>query len=77
MKTKAEDFDRRFDAGEDVRSDLDLAKRRRPALESRRVNVDFPSWMVDALDREAKRLGVTRQFVITVWLAERLERKGS
>jgi hypothetical protein len=77
MKTKAEDFDRRFDEGEDVSSDLDLAKRRRPALESRRVNVDLPSWMVDALDREAKRLGVTRQSVITMWLAERLERKGS
>jgi hypothetical protein len=77
MKTKAEEFDRRFDAGEDVSSDLDLAKRRRPALESRRVNVDFPSWMVDALDREAKRLGVTRQSVIKMWLAERLERKAS
>lgn len=77
MKTKAEEFDRRFDAGEDVSSDLDLAKGRRPALESRRVNVDFPSWMVDALDREAKRLGVTRQSVIKMWLADRLERKAS
>lgn len=77
MKTKAEDFDRRFDEGEDVTSDLDLAKRRRPGLEQRRVNVDFPSWMVDALDREAKRLGVTRQSVIKMWLAERLERRAS
>jgi hypothetical protein len=45
---------------------------RRPALEQRRVNVDFPSWMVDSLDREARRLGVTRQSIIKVWIAERL-----
>ena len=77
MKRKAEDFDRRFDQGEDVTSDLDLPASRRPGLEQRRVNVDFPSWMVEALDREAKRLGVTRQSVIKMWLAERLERKAS
>ena len=73
MTRKAEDFDRRFDEGEDVTGDLELSERRRPGLESRRVNVDFPGWMVEALDREARRLGVTRQSVIKVWLAERLE----
>jgi len=71
---KAEEFDRRFDAGEDVTGDLDLDGLRRPALEQRRVNVDFPSWMIESLDREARRLGVTRQSIIKVWIAERLER---
>ena len=74
---KASDFDRKFDAGEDVTVDLDLSRARRPALKQRRVNVDFPSWMVDSLDREAKRLGVTRQSVIKVWIAERLAQSTS
>jgi hypothetical protein len=55
-----------------VTGDLDVAAIRRPALEQRRVNVDFPSWMIESLDREA-RLGVTRQSIIKVWIAERLE----
>lgn len=74
---KAEEFDRRFDAGEDVTGELDLAKAKRSGQQARRVNVDFPSWMVESLDHEAKRLGVTRQSVIKVWIAERLERKVS
>jgi hypothetical protein len=61
---KAEEFDRLFDEGEDVTSALDLAAARRPGLEQRRVNVDFPVWMVESLDAEAKRLGVTRQSII-------------
>ena len=72
---KAEEFDRRFDEGEDVTGELDVGALRRPALEQRRVNVDFPSWMVESLDREARRLGVTRQSIIKVWIAERLERR--
>lgn len=72
---KANEFDRKFDEGADVTTDLDLSKVRRPAQEQRRVNVDFPSWMVQSLDREARRLGVTRQSIIKVWIAERLERK--
>ena len=67
-----EEFDERFDAGEDVTSVLDLPGARRPGLEQRRVNVDFPSWMIESLDREARRLGVTRQSVIKIWIAERL-----
>jgi hypothetical protein len=74
---KAEDFDRRFDEGEDVTADLDLSKGRRPAQEQRRVNVDFPAWMIESLDREARRLGITRQSIIKVWISERLERKVS
>ena len=75
QKMRTEEFDKRFDAGEDVTSVLDLQAARRPGLEQRRVNVDFPSWMIEALDREAKRLGVTRQSVIKVWIAERLEHR--
>ena len=74
---KAEDFDSEFDAGGDITGELDLSAARRPNQEPRRVNVDFPSWMVESLDREAKRLGVTRQSVIKVWIAEKLERKVS
>jgi len=74
---KAKEFDRRFDAGEDITGDLDLAGLRRPALEQRRVNVDFPSWMIESLDREARRLGVTRQSIIKVWIAERLGRNNA
>jgi hypothetical protein len=74
---KAEQFDKRFDEGEDVTAALDLEQARRPGAEPRRVNVDFPAWMVESLDREAKRLGVTRQSVIKVWIAERLEGGGS
>lgn len=70
---KADEFDERFDRGEDVTSALDLASARRPGAEQRRVNVDFPAWMIDSLDREAKRLGVTRQSIIKVWIAERLD----
>ena len=71
MTTK--DLDERFDAGEDITADLEQATARRPNFAPRRVNVDFPSWMVESLDREAKRLGVTRQSVIKMWLAERLD----
>ena len=69
---KANEFDRRFDAGEDVSEHLDWAKARRPNLEIKRVNVDFPSWVVAGLDRQAERLGVTRQALIKLWIAERL-----
>ncbi len=73
MKMKTEAFDHAFDEGEDIRSALDTTKARRPGLVARRVNVDFPEWMVQKLDHEAQRLGVTRQSIIKVWLAERLE----
>jgi hypothetical protein len=70
---KASKFDQEFDAGEDVSRYLDMSRARRPGLEQRRVNVDFPVWMIDSLDREAARLGVPRQSLIKVWIAERLE----
>ena len=71
---KAKKFEQQFDDGVDLVASLDLSKAKRVQREQRRVNVDFPTWMIDSLDREASRLGVTRQSVIKVWLAERLER---
>ena len=71
------EFDRRFDDGESIIEVLDLTATRRQRLEQKRVNVDFPIWMVEQLDQEANRLGVTRQSIIKVWQAERLERPKS
>ncbi len=71
---KAKDFDKKFDQGkEDIIEDLDLSTLKRSNQTPRRVNVDFPEWMIASLDKEAARLGVTRQSIIKVWLAERLE----
>ena len=70
---KAKTFERKLDEGKDITDNLDLTKARRPLQEQKRVNVDFPAWMVERLDREAKRVGVTRQSIIKVWLAERME----
>jgi hypothetical protein len=69
---KAKTFDRKFDEAENIIEQLDLSKARRIGTEPKRVNVDFPGWMVDSLDREARRLGVTRQSLIKLWLADRL-----
>jgi hypothetical protein len=73
---KAKKFDSEFDSGKDITEALDLSKARRPLQEQKRVNVDFPIWMIESLDKEAGRLGVTRQSIIKVWLAERLEHSG-
>jgi hypothetical protein len=74
---KAKTFDSKFDAGEKVVDQLDLSKARRVGIDPKRVNVDFPAWMVDSLDREARRMGVTRQSLIKLWLADRLAQAGS
>ena len=74
---KAKKFEQHFDDGVDISASLDLSKARRVLQEQKRVNVDFPTWMIDSLDREASKLGVTRQSVIKVWLAERLEATAS
>jgi len=71
---KAKEFDKKFDEGEDVTEHLDLSKARRPVQEQKRVNVDFPLWMIQQLDKEAKRLGVPRQSIIKLWVAERLKK---
>ncbi len=70
---KAKKFDQQFDEGGDITACLDLSKSKRVLQDQKRVNVDFPTWMIDSLDREASKLGVTRQSVIKIWLAERLE----
>ena len=71
---KAEIFDKKFDDNqEDIISELDLTSVKRPNQKQKRVNVDFPIWIIDSLDKEARRIGVTRQSIIKLWLAERLE----
>ena len=71
---KAKDFDKKFEEGqEDIVDDLDMSSARRVNQEQKRINVDFPAWVVESLDREAARIGVTRQSIIKVWLVERLQ----
>ncbi|NTW11300.1 MAG: CopG family transcriptional regulator [Chlorobiaceae bacterium] len=72
---KAKKFDKAFDDGEDISAFLDLDKAKRVKPQIRRVNVDFPEWMIESLDKEAARIGVSRQSVIKVWLAERLQQQ--
>ena len=74
---KAKKFEQQFDDGVDITATLDLSKAKRVQQAQKRVNVDFPTWMIDSLNREASKLGVTRQSVIKVWLAERLEATAS
>ena len=74
---KAKEFENKFENGEEIIQHLDLSSARRVNQEQRRVNVDFPSWMIDSLDKEARRLGVTRQSVIKVWVAERIKNKAA
>ena len=71
---KASQFDKKFNEGKDISKYLDVSRARRPEQEQKRVNVDFPLWMIHSLDKEANRLGVPRQSIIKVWIAERLER---
>ena len=70
---KAKDFDKKFEAGEDITAHLDLSQARRPEQDLKRVNIDFPVWVVQKVDKEARRLGVSRQALLKVWVAERLE----
>ena len=74
---KARELDKKFEEEQNIAKHLDLSMARRPALGQKRVNIDFPLWMVRCLDKEAKRLGVPRQSVIKVWVADRLEKKSA
>ena len=74
---KAKELDKKFDEGKSVIEHLDFSKARRPNQEQKRVNVDFPLWMIQSLDKEAKRLGVPRQSIIKIWLAERLNKSAA
>ena len=77
MRVKAKELDAKFDAGEDITRYLELSRARRPGHEQRRVNVDFPIWMIESLDREASRLGVPRQSLIKMLIARHLEELGT
>ena len=70
---KTDSFDKAFDNGDDVSQHLDFSRSTRPGREQKRINVDFPVWMIQSLDKEAQRLGVPRQAIIKVWIAERLK----
>ncbi|MGD9950693.1 MAG: CopG family transcriptional regulator [Desulfobulbus sp.] len=70
---KAQKFDEKFEAGEDLTTELDFSRARRVNQESKRVNIDFPIWVVEGLDKQAKRLGITRQALVKVWIAEKLQ----
>lgn len=70
---KATEFDKQFEAGEDITASLDLSRARRPEQELKRVNIDFPTWVVQKVDKEARRLGVSRQALLKIWVAERIE----
>jgi len=70
---KAKNLDKKFDSGEDITEFLDISNAKRPGQDQKRVNVDFPVWMIHSLDKEAKRLGVPRQSIIKIWIAERLK----
>ncbi|MCP4295745.1 MAG: CopG family transcriptional regulator [Proteobacteria bacterium] len=74
---KAKDLDEIFDNGEDITSYLDLSTKIRPGLKQRRVNVDFPDWMINSLDKEARKIGVTRQSIIKIWISERIKAETS
>jgi hypothetical protein len=75
---KAEQFDQKFDSNDDdIIDDLDLSSVTRPNQSQKRINVDFPSWVIDSLDKEASRIGVTRQSIIKIWLVERLEQQAA
>jgi hypothetical protein len=76
-KIKTSEFDKKFDAGEDVSEWLDFGKASRPNLNPQRVNVDFPAWMVRSLDHAAARRGITRQSLIKVWIDERLAQEST
>ena len=71
---KASELNKKFDEGQDISEFLDLSQAKRPGQEQKRVNVDFPVWMIHRLDKEAKRLGVPRQSIIKIWIAERLQK---
>lgn len=73
MKMKSEELDKLFDSGGDMTPYMDMSTLKTITPSSKRVNVDFPAWMVTALDREAQRIGVTRQSLIKLWLADKLQ----
>ncbi len=78
-KISAEEFDRKFDNGEDILPYIDLSSKMTKSefeeklLSIKKVNIDLPSWAIASLDKEAKRMGVTRQSIIKMWLIQKLD----
>ena len=72
-KIKAKDFDDAFERGEDITKHLDKSKVRRVNAELKRVNIDFPVWVISSLDKEARRLGITRQSLVKMWIAQKID----
>jgi hypothetical protein len=72
---KAAEFDRKFDEGEDISAWIDPKSIERPGLAPRRVNVDFPEWIIKSLDAQSRRIGVSRQSLIKLWISERLQQE--
>jgi len=75
LHSPAQEFEKRFDEGEDITPYIDKATIRRPGLEARRVNVDFPEWIIDKLDLQSKLIGVSRQSLIKLWVSERIQQE--
>ena len=71
----AQEFERRFDEGEDITPYIDESTIHRPGLEARRVNVDFPEWIIQKLDLQSKLVGVSRQSLIKLWVSERIQQE--
>ena len=76
-KITAEELDKKFDNGEDISEYMDLSTIRKPNKQLKRVNIDFPEWVVASLDREATRLGISRQSLVKMWIAEKIESKAA
>jgi hypothetical protein len=74
---KASDFDKKFDSNEDITDLLDLSKAKQPGLTMKRINVDFPAWMIESMDQEAERIGTTRQSLIKFWVADKLDHRAN
>lgn len=74
---RAQDFEKRFDDGEEITPYIDKSSIRRPGLEARRVNVDFPEWVIHELDLQSRRIGVSRQALIKLWISERIQLEGN
>ena len=71
----AQEFEQRFDEGEDITPFIDKSLIRRPGVAPRRVNVDFPEWIIDKLDLQSKLIGVSRQSLIKLWVSERIQQE--
>ena len=71
---KASQLDKKFDENkEDILEYFDTSKIKMINEKQRRVNIDFPEWMIQSLDKEAKHIGVSRQAVIKMWIADKLK----